>query len=151
MKRCLRALPPPLSPQRYSLPLFLQGKALMGIWSHLQSYILLLVVSPLPWRCFADDIVTIKNTPEYQRQRACVQACLWGFPTGGDLMTNLGCTSPWYESCLCRDDLSPTASSFLTKCVNRDCSTAAYDRTGSLGLQWLLWPSATATGDNHVG
>jgi hypothetical protein len=42
-------------------------------------------------------------------------------------MTNLGCTSPWYESCLCRDDLSPTASSFLTKCVNRDCSTAAYD------------------------
>lgn len=78
--------------------------------------------------------VSIRSEDGYKTLRLCAQVCVWGYPSGGDLLTNLNCASPWYNVCLCREDLAPAASSFLSKCVNRDCSSSTVDVAQAVSL-----------------
>lgn len=99
----------------------------------LLTWLLLLL---LPHHLASSDSPTVTITGEdgYRSLRGCARACVWGYPVGNDLLINLGCVSPWYESCLCREDLAPAASSFLSKCVNRDCDSATVDVSQAVSL-----------------
>ena len=59
-----------------------------------------------------------------EAQPSCIQACMMSRPLGGgpNLPRMLQCSSPVYNDCLCRTDLTPEASSHLTKCINSECS-----------------------------
>ena len=58
----------------------------------------------------------------YNEQRACVKACIWGFPPTGDLSILLGCPPPWINACFCRADAPQRAASALTKCITSACT-----------------------------
>ncbi len=98
---------------------------------------------------------SIAGSNPYNQQRACIKACLWGFPAGGDLSIQLGCSAPWVNECYCRADLKPAASSILSKCVYSQCGQSAtvdvslalsvYDGYCTTALPGIAAVSATTT------
>jgi hypothetical protein len=74
----------------------------------------------------------IQSVAGYSLQRACVQECVssgyYGLPTG------IGCPNPYLIACVCRTDLQPSASTFLTQCVNQGCSSDPSDLSSAISL-----------------
>src|SRR5947209_19360780 len=80
----------------------------------------------------ADGTVSIDSLTAYSIQRYCVQQCLWLRPSDGNFALGeaLSCgPSPYQDSCYCRTDLAPSASKFLSSCVNKYCSGHTADIT----------------------
>ena len=98
------------------------------------TFLILLALAPVLALADSTAVVTIKNTPSYQAQRACVQNCLWHSGSTDDLLPAIGCTAPWLEVCMCRVDLASSASSFLASCVNKACNTAPVDVANAVSL-----------------
>jgi hypothetical protein len=72
--------------------------------------------------------VTIISENGYKQLRQCAQFCVWHAGAVDDLMAEgLGCTSPWVNDCLCRLDLAPIASSFVSKCCSSRCTIGSAD------------------------
>jgi len=73
------------------------------------------------------DTIPIAQYSGLSQQRNCVYTCIAGSGPGGypDLQCAIGCQNA--NSCLCREDLRPTASSYLSSCIYTDfpsCSDA---------------------------
>jgi hypothetical protein len=73
--------------------------------------------------------VSIVSDSGYVGERTCAQNCVWHVGGSDDLITFLGCSNSegWQNACYCRSDLQSSASSFLTSCVNKACSTNPAD------------------------
>ena len=54
----------------------------------------------------------IQTFPAYSSQRRCGQYCL------DNAYTSAGCVSPYYNECICRPNVRPTATSYLSYCVS---------------------------------
>ena len=76
---------------------------------------------------------TIISVPAYEHQHACVQYCIGG-EADENLPNALGCPSTYLNACVCRTDLQPSASSFLTACVNQGCSSDPSDLSSAISL-----------------
>jgi hypothetical protein len=70
--------------------------------------------------------VTISDENNYKNLRKCAQPCVTD-SIGTDLFNVLSCASPYQNSCLCREDLAPIVSSWLSKCINSGCTPATVD------------------------
>ena len=72
--------------------------------------------------------VSITSVSPYREQRFCAQNCLWGEDNHTlDMGRFLECPPPVANSCWCSEGLASSASSFITSCVNRFCSSATGD------------------------
>jgi hypothetical protein len=86
--------------------------------------------------CFASLVAaqnsayTIESVSAYSLQRTCVQNCLGGLPG------QIGCpfSYVYLNQCACRTDLQPSASTFLTGCVNNGCSRDPSDLSSAISL-----------------
>lgn len=90
---------------------------------NLPLFSLVLLLIPL---ATTTDTISIAQYSGLQ-QRNCVYTCIAGSGPGGhpDLQCAIGCQNA--NSCLCREDLRPTASSYLSSCIYTDfpsCSDA---------------------------
>ncbi|KAF2117111.1 hypothetical protein BDV96DRAFT_644545 [Lophiotrema nucula] len=104
----------------------------------------------------AAEVVTLSlvDDPGLSQQRDCVQKCLDGGGYDGDtLWYELGCTN---DSCFCREDLRPSASSIVKSCLvtkwlsctqSADYSAAIsiYDRYCSFTAPAVISAEATST------
>src|SRR5271156_2414232 len=75
---------------------------------------------------------TIESVAEYSLQRNCVQTCI-GIDILG-LPNNIGCPYPYLNACACRTDLQPSASTYLTQCVDLSCSSDPSDLSSAISL-----------------
>jgi hypothetical protein len=75
---------------------------------------------------------SIQSVNGYALLRACAQACLWNDLY--NLPDKLNCARPVLNACVCRTDLGPSASSFLTTCVNSECSSNSNDLVSAVSL-----------------
>jgi hypothetical protein len=84
----------------------------------------------------ADGPVTIESLTAYSVQRLCVQECIWfGLPGGGPGLPGiLSCAQPYSDSCMCRTDLTASAISYLSTCVNSLCSSNTVDVSNAVSL-----------------
>ena len=80
--------------------------------------------------------VSIVSDSGYISERTCAQNCVWHVGVSDDLITFLGCgnSDGWQNSCYCRSDLQSSASSFLTSCVNKACSTNPVDLASAISI-----------------
>ncbi|OCL00702.1 uncharacterized protein K441DRAFT_650126 [Cenococcum geophilum 1.58] len=90
---------------------------------NLPLFLLVLLLIPLA----TTDTISIAQYSGLLQQRNCVYTCIVGSGLGGhqDLQCAIGCQNA--NSCLCREDLRPTASSYLSSCIYTDfpsCSDA---------------------------
>ena len=120
----------------------------------------LLLLSPLTNAQQAT--ITITDTPSYKSAADCIQNCLWdkgdtGSDGNHDVIVALGCTSPWYNSCLCRMDATAAASSYISSCVMEMCSVTSQDPKSAISLYDGYCGGAnavviaTATGGSQTG
>jgi hypothetical protein len=79
-------------------------------------------------------IITITDTPAYNSAASCVRNCVWDVGAYHDVIVALGCTAPWYNDCLCRTDGTAIASSFLSSCVNEECTAPTQDPNSAISL-----------------
>jgi hypothetical protein len=84
-------------------------------------------------------LVTLDKLSDYSSLRTCAQSCLIGGPQDGGPAVGraLSCndfTRIFYDACLCRPDLSSSASSFLTGCINRWCSGQTSDISAGISV-----------------
>jgi CFEM domain len=73
---------------------------------------------------------SIRSVNEYQLLRQCAQSCLWD----DYLQDDLSCPDPPLNACMCRTDLGPSASSYLTQCVNSECASNSNDVFSAVSL-----------------
>jgi hypothetical protein len=78
----------------------------------------------LPHHLTSSGRLTITEDAGYSNLRQCGTVC---FYTTSGLVNGLDCRYPYQDSCVCRPDLGPLASSFLTKCVNSRCGSVTVD------------------------
>lgn len=83
---------------------------------------LLLTLNSLSSFTYAAIPVSISSYSPYLEQRACVKNCVWA-EGSGDLVSRIGCSSPRVNECYCHFEFASTASSFLSSCVARGCTT----------------------------
>jgi hypothetical protein len=90
--------------------------------------------------------VTIERSNPYSSLRFCAQQCLAGGTDGGGLPLPqaIGCSNN-LNACMCRADLSPSASSFLTTCVDSNCSGDMSDLSSALAAYTVYCNAALAT------
>jgi hypothetical protein len=75
-----------------------------------------LIILPL----IAAQTISLGSDSAILQQRDCVQYCIG---TSGYLVETLGCSKARLDSCLCRADLRPGASSYITYCLStRSCA-----------------------------
>jgi hypothetical protein len=90
--------------------------------------------------------VTIENSGEYSSLRGCAQQCLWGGTDGGGLpLPQVISCSNNLNLCMCRSDLSPSASAFLTTCVDSNCSGDINDLSSAIAAYTIYCGAALAT------
>jgi hypothetical protein len=103
----------------------------------LRSYITLLILASF---VSADGTVTLYSLPGYTSQRACAQLCFYGCnycgegPWTAGLIGAVGCAQPFLDSCMCRTDLFPSASGYLSTCVSSACSSDSVDVNSALSI-----------------
>jgi hypothetical protein len=103
----------------------------------LRSYITLLILASF---VSADGTVTLYSLPGYTSQRACAQLCFYGCnycgigPWTAGLINAIGCAQPFLDSCMCRTDLFPSASGYLSTCVSSACSSDSVDVNSALSI-----------------
>jgi hypothetical protein len=76
-----------------------------------------------------DAPAQILNYEPYLHLRTCAQPCLGGYATTAQIISVIGCGAPYYDSCYCRgmQDLDTQVTSFLSSCVNSQCSSNPMD------------------------
>jgi hypothetical protein len=106
--------------------------------------------------------ITITDTPSYKSAADCIQNCVWdkgdtGSDGNHDVIVALGCSSPWYNSCLCRTDATAAASSYISSCVMEMCSVTSQDPKSAVSLYdgycggANAVATATTTGGSQTG
>jgi hypothetical protein len=84
----------------------------------------------------ADATLSIEDFNDFQSQRPCLKDCISCVNCGGnfrffggDLGEQLGCgdSPPFLDSCFCRQDLWPSASSKIKSCVGAACQSNTVD------------------------
>jgi hypothetical protein len=75
---------------------------------------------------------TLDSVPAYALQRVCVQNCVGTGYLG--LPANIGCPYTYLNACACRTDLQSSASSYLTQCVDQQCSSDPSDLSSAISL-----------------
>jgi hypothetical protein len=78
----------------------------------------------LPHHLTSSGRLTITEDAGYSSLRNCGKECFGIYP---GLADQLECGYPYQDSCVCRPDLGPLASSYLTKCVNSGCGSVTVD------------------------
>ncbi|PGH08467.1 hypothetical protein AJ80_07866 [Polytolypa hystricis UAMH7299] len=83
-----------------------------------------------------DAPISIDQISEYKQQRNCALRCfvrfnMIGYPIAGELTCP---TNPAKNDCFCREDLQPTAVSYISSCVNFQCSSVTRDITVATGI-----------------
>ena len=86
-----------------------------------------------------DRRLALTTSTAYLIQRTCVQECIWnnGYR---DLLVALTCSYPGLDGCLCRTDLLPSATSFLSSCANSGCTGNTVDISVAVSL-WTQYCS----------
>jgi len=101
--------------------------------SRLVGALLILCLQVVPARS-QNDAISIWSEPDYVRQRDCLKLC-WRCNTPCPVVHGvIGCANAPFDSCMCREDLRSSASSFLTSCINYRCSSAPTDLTSAVSL-----------------
>ncbi|KAI9854478.1 MAG: hypothetical protein M1813_000994 [Trichoglossum hirsutum] len=92
---------------------------------HLSSKLTLLLTFYIlnPHSAGGQSTVSITSFGAYRSQPSCVQNCIWNVSVDDDLIAFISCTSPWQNDCYCRTASASSASSFLSSCVIKSCST----------------------------
>lgn len=85
----------------------------------------------LPHHPTSSQSLSITNEAGYTSLRSCGRPCFSGFL---DLPDNLQCAYPYQNSCVCRQDLAPAASAFITSCVNSRCDSVTVDLNQAVSL-----------------
>ena len=81
-----------------------------------------------------NDRISIFSEPDFVRQRDCLKLC-WTCTTPCPVVWGvIGCGGAPFDSCMCREDLRSSASSFLTSCINYRCTSAPHDVTSAVSL-----------------
>lgn len=109
-------------------------------------------------RVSATTTQTLASLPAFTQQRSCATSCFWdGDPNNGAkdvLGIKLGCCANSAtcqhhaaDSCFCRADLSSVATSWLSECALRRCSSNAVDVSSAIGVyneycmnKWVFAP-----------
>jgi hypothetical protein len=83
--------------------------------------------------------VSLTENPVYQSQRPCVRYCFerYGFHAPGpdSLAYYMNCdANQILNDCFCRPDLQSEATSILSSCVMRDCSSKTADVSIAVGI-----------------
>jgi hypothetical protein len=80
--------------------------------------------------------LTIKQLADYTALRTCAQTCVDRGNDNSDLEGHLECgDSKILNSCFCRQDLRPSASTFLSSCIVTRCKYNNQDVTSA----WRLY------------
>ncbi|KAH7111945.1 hypothetical protein B0J13DRAFT_631665 [Dactylonectria estremocensis] len=88
----------------------------------------------------SDTPQSITTLPAYSQQRECATWCFFNGNRGEDLLGHAigcctaDCAEPVANSCYCRADLRPSAVSWLSLCVDTQCSTNAVDVSSAVAL-----------------
>jgi hypothetical protein len=85
----------------------------------------------------AVETITIASEPAYASLRGCARGCLWERYYNNVVDEGLGCAAPWPNACLCRLDLAPQASRYITSCCSKYCTVgnaAGGDIASAVGL-----------------
>lgn len=87
-----------------------------------------------------DRAIALTTSTAFLIQRTCVQECIWnnGYR---DLPKALNCPYPGSDPCICRSDLIPSATDFLSSCVSTACLGNTVDISSAVGL-WTRYCSA---------
>jgi hypothetical protein len=85
----------------------------------------------LPHHLTSTQSVSITKEAGYISLRSCARECFGGIVA---LPDELGCAWPYQNSCFCRQDLAPAASSYITKCVNSGCASVTVDLGQAVSL-----------------
>jgi len=75
---------------------------------------------------------TIGSGSAYSSLRDCAQNCLWAGPPDGEPAMPFAINCPVVNACLCRADLSTSAESYLSTCVNKWCSGSTDDISSAI-------------------
>lgn len=99
-----------------------------------------LVLFPLP--SYAVSTVSIESFPQYTELRGCAKCCFRACNAGcafliADILTCGGdnvvfCTNDAKDDCVCREDLQPVATTYLSSCVFSQCSSDMNDVTSAV-------------------
>lgn len=126
------------------------------ILSAISHFLILLSIFSLPGT-YADGTVSLTNEPAFSSVRNCVQDCLncneyWyqNCPGGAiGILYFLTCNN--LDSCFCRTDFESSVSSYLTSCINEQCSTHDIDLSAGMSLYNGYCGFGGATIDNYPG
>jgi hypothetical protein len=117
----------------------------------LKNCIILLVLASL---VSADGTVSIAYFSAYPTQRNCVQYCLTGeYEEAGDnwvsLLGYLNC--PGVDSCMCRADLSASATNWIYTCASQICSSDSTDMSAAVSIFTAYCEEAMTTAQSTYG
>jgi protein involved in ribonucleotide reduction len=103
---------------------------------HLRAFLTLLV-----WESFVvcDGTVSIASSNAFITQRPCIRGCIMGASNGIDV----GCGSPFLNSCFCRADLQSSALYQVSSCVSVNCNGTATDINNAISLYTAYCSTAT--------
>ena len=65
--------------------------------------------------------LSIASANDYLVSRSCVKDCLWS--DGGWVGSLIGCGSPYYNQCYCNANLASSATSYLSSCAIKYCTS----------------------------
>jgi len=65
--------------------------------------------------------LSIASANDYLVSRNCVKDCLWS--DGGWVGSLIGCGSPYYNQCYCNANLASSATSYLSSCAIKYCTS----------------------------
>lgn len=95
------------------------------------SRLLLSYFSFLP-KTHADGTVSLQVAPAFSSVRPCVQFCIGGCQGCPGILGFLQCNN--LDSCFCRTDFESSVSTYLTSCINVQCSTHEIDLSAGVSL-----------------
>ncbi|PVH81574.1 hypothetical protein DL98DRAFT_514707 [Cadophora sp. DSE1049] len=94
--------------------------------------LLLLLLSSFIHAQAADlKTLSIASANDYLVSRNCVKDCLWS--SGGWVGSLIGCGSPYYNQCYCNANLASSATSYLSSCAIKYC-TSEPDATSAVNV-----------------
>lgn len=107
---------------------------------HCAQLILTCLILFVPTFVDAESSISLDALPAYTVLRECARECLYCpkclFVM--DVGSKIGCGEngdpPYFDSCFCRSDLAPSASSYLTSCIRRSCSSQPADITSAVSI-----------------
>ncbi|KAK3994300.1 hypothetical protein QBC44DRAFT_392820 [Cladorrhinum sp. PSN332] len=86
----------------------------------------------------AADAVSVRDEKAFKAMRECARTCFVSNGSG-DLIGQFGCRWPYQNDCLCRTDLAPAASKYLSTCCDAYCTVGP--ATGDISTVISLYNS----------